>query len=267
MLWIFFVNYFLYIASVNVPKRPTPMKICVAQIKPFKGAIKKNIASHLELIALAIDAQVSAVFFPELSMTGYEPDLASSLATTQNDERFDVFQKISDTKNITIGFCVPTVGVSKPLVSMLIFQPTKERLTYSKQYLYQGEERYFESGQKHCFIQIGAQKIAAAICYESTVPEHSEAAISQSATIYVAAVMTSLSGVNKKLNALSSVARKHKIIVLMANFVGISGGSESAGRSSIWNQKGDLKGQMNSKAEGLLIYDTNTDSIIEKIKR
>ena len=234
------------------------MKISVAQIKPFKGAIEKNISAHLELIELANSEQVSAVFFPELSITGYEAELAKSLATTQNDRRFDVFQKMSDLNNITIGIGTPTVGVSKPLVSMVLFQPNKERLTYSKQYLYEGEEQYFENGNTPCFIQIDRHRIAPAICYESSVSEHSDAAISQSATIYVAAVMTNLSGINKKLNVLSNLAHKHKIIVLMSNFVGVSGGSESAGKSSIWNQKGELKGQMNSKEEGLLIYNTDT---------
>ena len=217
------------------------MKISVAQIKPFKGAIEKNITTHLELIELAITEKVSAVFFPELSITGYEPELAKSLATTQNDQRFDVFQKISDLSNVTIGFGSPTVGISKPLVSMILFQPNKERMTYSKQYLYQDEEQYFNNGKKSCFIQIENHKIAPAICYESSVSEHSDAAISQSATIYVAAVMTSPSGINKNLNVLSNLAKKHEIIVLMSNFVGISGGSESAGRSSIWNQKGESK--------------------------
>ena len=235
------------------------MKISVAQIKPFKGGVEKNITAHLELIELATTEKVSAVFFPELSITGYEPELAKSLATTQNDQRFDVFQKISDLSNVTIGFGSPTVGISKPLVSMILFQPNKERMTYSKQYLYQGEEQYFENGKKPCFIQIDNHKIAPAICYESSVSEHCDAAISQSATIYVAAVMTNVSGINKKLNILSSLAKKHKIIVLMSNFVGISGGSESAGRSSIWNHKGELKGQMNSIEEGLLIYDTDTN--------
>lgn len=47
----------------------------------------------------------------------------------------------------------------------------------------------------------------------------------------------------------------------MSNFVGVSGGSESAGKTSIWNQKGDLIGQMSDTDEGLLIYDTNSDLI------
>ena len=237
------------------------MKISVAQIKPFKGDIEKNITAHLKLIELAIEAQVSALFFPELSITGYEADLAKSLATTQNDKRFDVFQKICDSNNITIGFGAPTKGTSKPLVSMVLFQPHKNRLTYSKQYLYKGEEQYFEKGNEPCYIQLENHKIAPAICYESTVADHSEAAISQSATIYVAAVMTNKSGIHKKLKGLSSLAKKHKIIVLMSNFVGVSGGSESAGKTSIWNQKGDLIGQMNHTDEGLLIYDTNSDLI------
>lgn len=262
MLWIFFYKLQVY----KHPKYTTSMKICVAQIRPFKGNIEKNITSHLELIQFAAREQVSALFFPELSITGYEPELAKSLETNQNDKRFDVFQKMSDLNNITIGIGVPTVGVLKPLVSMVIFQPNKDRLTYSKQYLYKGEEQYFENGNTPCFIQINNHKIAPAICYESSVSEHSDAAISQSATIYIASVMTNLSGIQKKLSVLSGLAKKHRIIVLMSNFVGVSGGSQSAGKTSIWNQKGKLKGQMNSKDEGLLIYDTDTGIVDEKLK-
>ena len=242
------------------------MKISVAQIEPFKGDIGKNITAHLELIHLAVESEVSAIFFPELSITGYEPELAKLLTTTQNDKRFEVFQEISDSKNITIGFGIPTPGISNPLVSMVLIQPYKNRLTYSKQYLYKGEEQYFEKGNEQCFVQLEHHKIAPAICYESTVVEHSDAAISQSATMYVAMVMTNLSGIDKKLNVLSGLAKKHNIIVLMSNFVGVSGGSKAAGKTSIWNRKGNLKGQMNDIDEGLLIYDTDTGRVEKKSK-
>ena len=78
--------------------------------------------------------------------------------------------------------------------------------------------------------------------------------------------MTNKSGIDKKLKGLFSLEKKHKIIVLMSNFVGVSVGSESAGKTSIWNEKGDLKGQMNRTDEGLLIYDKDSDLIKETLK-
>ena len=52
------------------------MKICVAQTRPIKGNIEANIENHINLLKLAISNEAEAVFFPELSLTGYEPELA-----------------------------------------------------------------------------------------------------------------------------------------------------------------------------------------------
>lgn len=48
----------------------------------------------------------------------------------------------------------------------------------------------------------------------------------------------------------------------MANYVGISGGYECAGRSSVWNEKGELLGQLGDKEDGLIIYDTKSKEAI-----
>ncbi len=84
------------------------MKICVAQTKPVKGDIQRNIENHKKLIDMAASHGADIIIFPELSLTGYEPTLAKELATTQDDSRFDDFQQISDRRQITIGIGVPT---------------------------------------------------------------------------------------------------------------------------------------------------------------
>ncbi len=72
------------------------MKICVAQIQSFKGNIKKNIDAHKKLIELAISQNADFIAFPELSITGYEPELAENLSIYQDDSVLDDFQEISD---------------------------------------------------------------------------------------------------------------------------------------------------------------------------
>lgn len=67
------------------------MKICVAQTRPIKGNISANIESHTKIILLASKLKSNAIFFPELSLTGYEPELAFELATDQYDKRLDDF--------------------------------------------------------------------------------------------------------------------------------------------------------------------------------
>ncbi len=110
------------------------MKICVAQTRLIKGDIQSNIDNHKKLIDLTISNGADIVIFPELSLTGYEPKLSKELATNQDDSRFDDFQKISNTKQITIGVGVPTKNNTGICISMVLFQPHKARQTYAKKY-------------------------------------------------------------------------------------------------------------------------------------
>jgi predicted amidohydrolase len=84
------------------------MRIAIAQIEAIKGNIEKNIENHVKWIYQAIQNKADLVVFPELSLTGYEPDLAESLATNQDDTRLDEMQSLSDKNRITIGIGVPT---------------------------------------------------------------------------------------------------------------------------------------------------------------
>lgn len=85
------------------------MNIAIAQIKPVKGDIPANIEKHITFINLATVLKADSIFFPELSLTGYEPELSKNLAVDINDNRFDEFQELSDLKSIAIGVGVPTV--------------------------------------------------------------------------------------------------------------------------------------------------------------
>lgn len=97
------------------------MKICVAQTRPFRGDIRKNIDSHIRLINIAVSYNTGLIVFPELSLTGYEPGLAEVLATNHQDTIFDPLQQISDNSKITICVGMPTKTGSGILISMSFF--------------------------------------------------------------------------------------------------------------------------------------------------
>ncbi|PNW25796.1 carbon-nitrogen hydrolase family protein [Formosa algae] len=237
------------------------MKICIAQTKPIKGDIQKNIENHIKLIALSIKKGADIIVFPELSLTGYEPELVKELATTQNDKRFDEFQKISDSNKIIIGFGLPIKNEEGICISMLLFQPNKPRITYSKEYLHPGEEKYFVSGKNSSPITFENNKLAFAICYETSIPEHSEKAFKNGANIYIASVLNSINGVDKDINRISNIAKKYKMTAVMANLVGKSGEYDCAGKSSVWNNEGLLIGQLNNTNEGIAVFDTETKEL------
>lgn len=143
------------------------MKISVAQIRPTRGDITENILTHKKMIGTAVVHQTDAIFFPELSLTGYEPQLAKELARSPEDKIFEEFQKISNDNSITIGVGLPIRANSGIHISMLIFQPNTLRQTYAKQQLHSDEFPYFIGGNRQIILTINDKKIAPAICYES----------------------------------------------------------------------------------------------------
>lgn len=235
------------------------MKICVAQTKPIKGDILQNINCHQRLIEIAVTQHADIIIFPELSLTGYEPELAKELATTTDDTRLDTFQQLSDHHRVTIGVGIPTKQDGNACISMVIFQPNQTRKLYSKKYLHPDEEPFFISGKSTCSID--GNMIALAICYELSIPEHATSAFESGAKIYIASVVKALHNIDKALKRLSEIAAAYKMTVLMSNCAGISGGDVCAGKSSVWNNEGMLLAQLNDTDEGILIYDTVTQQV------
>ena len=67
------------------------------------------------------------------------------------------------------------------------------------------------------------------------------------------------------IERLSGIARQCSVSVLMSNCVGFSDGSHCAGKTSAWNNRGALLGQLNDADEGLVVFDTETQQAIERV--
>jgi predicted amidohydrolase len=240
------------------------MKICIAQTKPIKGNVSANIEAHIRFIELALSSDSEAIFFPELSLTGYEPELAKKLATNQNDNRLDIFQQISNNNNIIIGLGLPTETESQIRISMVIFEANKPRQTYSKQQLHSDEFPYFENGVGQIIIKTNDKNIAPAICYESLQPTHSENAFKLGADVYLASVAKPENGIEKAFEHYPAVAKQYAMPVLMSNCVGFCDNFVSVGNSAVWTKEGELVGQLDDKTEGILIFDTETEGIVKR---
>lgn len=232
------------------------MKICIAQMRSIKGEIQTNITHHQKLIKLALQQHANFIIFPELSITGYEPTLAAELAMSLEDNRLDIFQKISDDTKMSIGIGAPIKSERGVYISLVIFQPNQARQIYSKKFLHPDEEAFFTSGENNT-VDL-PNNIALAICYELCVPEHSLNAFSNGAKIYIASVAKSMSGYEKSSKILSNIAEKYSMTVLIANAIGYCDNFECVGKTAAWDNKGRLLVQLDSTHEGILVVDTNT---------
>ncbi|WP_431158669.1 carbon-nitrogen hydrolase family protein [Winogradskyella poriferorum] len=240
------------------------MNICLAQSKSFKGDIAKNITHHLYLIDKAIENCSDLIVFPELSITGYEPSLAKTLATNANDVRFKVFQDKADQHQITIAIGVPLTAEKGITISLVFYRPHTHPIVYAKQKLHDDELPYFVQGQKNPLAKINNKVIAFGICYETMFCEPFEEAICNNSDAYIASVAKPMHDISRATTHYSTMAKTHGIPVLMCNSIGPSEDFFCAGQSAIWDKTGKSLGTLDASHEGLLIFhlDNNTTTSI-----
>lgn len=234
------------------------MKICIAQTASLKGKVQENIQNHLRMVKRAVESEADLVVFPELSITNYEPVLAKKLATNVQDVIFNPFQALSDENEITIGIGMPIKSIHGIHISMLIFQPEKKRVAYSKQMLHADELPYFNSGNEQIILNIKGNKIAVGICYETLQRDHFLYAKQQGADIYIASVAKSKSGIEKAYQYFPKLAKEFETPILMANSIGFCDNFLSVGQSAIWDKNGTLIEQLDHTNQGIIMYQTES---------
>jgi predicted amidohydrolase len=234
------------------------VRICAVQLAAVRGDIAANVGRHLGFIELAASQGADLVLFPELSLTGYEPTLAGELATDADDARLDVLQAVADARGIIVGAGLPTRSTSGPQISLIVFRPHEARSKYSKQRLHADELPWFSSGDEQLVIDAAGHRLAPAICFESLQPGHAAAVADLGADTYLASVAKPYRGVAAAHQHYPAIARRHSMIVLMANSVGPCDDFVAIGRSAAWTARGQLAAELSEHDEGLVLFDTTT---------
>jgi predicted amidohydrolase len=232
------------------------MIIGLAQARPEIGNISGNLDNHVRLLKLAQSKGAALVVFPELSLSGYEPSLANSMALSTDDTRLGTLQQLSETHGVSLAVGAPIRVTSGVRIGLLLFQPNRPLEAYFKNYLHADEEPYFVSGPNLPPVSLGQEHLALAICYELSVPQHAESAHHAGATLYLASAVKTIPGVEKSIHRLREIAIRYAMMPLLVNSVGFEDGQQSGGKTSAWNRLGDLIGQLDGHRQGILLVDT-----------
>lgn len=234
------------------------LKLAAAQFSPVRGNVEENTRRHLPLIHKAVQENVDLILFPELSLTGYEPDLAKKLAFSDNDPRLDPFCEAANKQNITIIVGAPIDnGTEKPLLGAFIISPDGTLVHYSKMHFHSdsGEDRYFTPGAEFLLMELKNVPIGLAICADINTASHAANNASAGARVYLSSVLVSEGGYNKDAGNLQRSAQTYNMLALMANYSGPSGGWEAIGRSAAWSPDGELLIQAPEKNDALVIVE------------
>lgn len=227
--------------------------IAAAQSHSLKGDIKANVDLHMALIQIAVTQDVDIIVFPELSLTGYEPEVAKDLTLEIGDPRIAPLLKMSRENGMTIVAGAPVeYPDNKPLIGSMILGPDRSSY-YIKNYLHPGEEKFFSQGRREpCVLKIKDEAVAMAICADVDHLSHPYDAAEKGATIYAAGVLM-MGGYDEAAKTLQSYAGNYGMAVLMANHSAPTGGYVPAGKSGIWDDKGDLVAQTDESGDSVVI--------------
>jgi predicted amidohydrolase len=237
-----------------------PFKIAAAQVASMRGDLGRNIQTHLAAIRVAAAQGVSVLVFPELSLTGYEPDLAATHALTASDARLDSLADSARLHRMQIVVGAPlSVGDSKPALGAILFQPDGSRRIYAKMHLGGSEPNYFVPGNEPLMFESAEERVGLSICADSSAPSHPQTYATQGATIYAAGVFLNAEWYATDAPRLASYAPAHRVLVVMANHAASVGTYVSVGRSAIWAPEGARLAQVEDDADALVIASRSRD--------
>ena len=230
-----------------------PVKIAAAQIACIRGDLAANVARHEAAINAAAAAGVSVVVFPELSLTGYEPDIAASLAFTDDDVRLEPLRRLVLAHRLMTMIGAPIRTDDKPAIGTFLFGPGATRRMYCKMHLGSSEVPFFSPGTVPVVLEVESHRIGVSICADSSQRSHAETYYRLGARIYAAGVFLTDEWYLTDAPRLQKFAADFDMLTVMANQAASIGTHRSVGRSAVWSPGGSLLAQAEGTEEVLVV--------------
>jgi predicted amidohydrolase len=235
--------------------------LAAAQCSVRAGDIAGNVRRHLDFMDAARRHGVDVLVFPELSLTGYEPTLAASLAQPPDADCLAPLRARAREAGMTVivGLPLRSSQGAKPFIAAFILHADGTLTVQTKQHLHTGEEPYFSAGAGGPLLDAGGTPLALAICADFGQPAHAAAAASAGARLYAASALVGESGYPVDSALLQGYAQRHRMAVLLANHGGPTGGWTATGRSAFWDEQGRLVAATPGPGDCLLVIRANAD--------
>lgn len=239
--------------------------VAAAQSKSVRGDIEANVQGHLRILEKAAENEVDLIIFPELSLTGYEPDLAETHHLLPSDPRLNPFQDFADNNSMHILVGAPYKEDRKTHIAAFLYPPYNPPKVYTKHFLHSGEEKHFSPGKNELTFPLKGEKIFTAICADIAHSEHAARAAYVGSTVFAAGVLITPGGYDADAELLEGYAVKHGMTVVMANFASASGGWQSGGKSAVWAPNGEIVAVAPSSGEAIVVCRMDPDGFTGSI--
>lgn len=229
------------------------MVVAAAQSSSIRGDLQTNIGTHLRFIDRAASAGVDLLVFPELSLTGYELDLASTLQLSRDDPSLSPIRTAAEKHEMHIIVGGPlTSEKERPHLGAHVVSP-QGTVHYAKIHVHESETPYFLPGEDSCVVSIDGTCVGVAICADTGHASHAATVAARGAQLYVASVMKTDAEILDHARKMKQYAMSQRMAALTANYAGSSGRRQSAGKSAFWDERGHLVARVDSNVEALLV--------------
>jgi predicted amidohydrolase len=204
---------------------------------------------------------VTVLMFPELSLTGYEPDLAAELSLTETDSRLALLVGLAGEHQIEVVVGAPLKnGSAKPALGAILISAGGATRTYCKMHLGTSERAFFAAGDTPLAVVVGGHTVGIAICADSSQPSHPQGYAERGADIYAAGVFLNAEWYATDAPRLAGYAARFRMLTVMANQAASVGTYTSVGRSAVWAPGGALLAQAEG-TENALVIATEDDAM------
>lgn len=241
-----------------------PLALAAAQTVPRPGDVGANLEVHVRLARMAAAVGARVVVFPELSLTGYELELAEHLAFAEDDERLRPLTELASALRITLVVGAPLRLGESLHIGAFIVSP-RGTVVYTKRHLGAfgpevnpggpvppAEATVFRPGNQDPLVALGGHHAAVAVCADTGQATHPAAAAKRGADVYLASMFFTPPEFAGECKKLRGYAQSHGMHVAMANYGGPTGGLPAAGGSAIWTAGGKPVGQLPGTGPGIV---------------
>lgn len=236
-------------------------KIAAAQTSSVSGDVDANVTNHCRIVEWAAEHGVDMLVFPELSLTGYEPEFAErcAIADPDNVDINSIAQSLAPLQQVSQRFHISVmVGCpirrdgQKPFLGSIIFQPNRIDC-YRKRFLHSDEKDYFSESDDVVVIGLKEQRIGLAICADIHQPSQIGDLVKKGISIYAASVAITPGGIDRAIEEMGEHAGRNQVLSLMSNYSEATGDFPIAGSSAIWDPSGSLLARAPEYGEALVI--------------
>ena len=228
------------------------MQLVLAQTQAVAGDLAQNMQDHLRWMELAAREGVDLLVFSELSLTGYEPELAGHLAMPLGASPLRALHERA--QSLGLGVCVgfPSRGHRLPRISLAILGGP-EPVVLHKHHLHQDELATIEPGAPSDVVELCGKRVGFLICYELSQDQRVLALLDQGAQVLIASVAKTEVGMKAASAHLQALSQRHRIPVFVVNAVGPADGVVCGGGSAGWRD-GAALGVLGASRPGVLQF-------------